>query len=148
MVRLLLGILIAATITGASFLGTFAVPLHTEVGAGSTNLALYHDGWDSYYRSPFGATPTGSHLTLRLRSATAVNRASLYLVASNGSTKPYDMQLQTHDARHDFWSVTLTMPRTAGDLSYYFRAAAGKTVRWYGDNNSVGDGGIGRTYSK
>lgn len=148
MVRLLLGILISTSMTGAPLLGVRTSPSDIASRVSSPNLALYHDGWDSFYRIPFGAAPTASHVTLRLRSARSVTNASLSLVASNGFVKAYAMRLQKHDTTSDFWAVTVTMPSKPTNLSYYFRAKAGATVRWYGDNNSVGDSGAGRTYSK
>lgn len=117
-----------------------------STGAAAENLALYHDGWDAFYRNPFGAAPTHSQVTLRLRTGPSVTRAAVYLVDVAGKEHAYPMHLQSRDASYGYWSATLTMPANPAKLGYHFRAQAGNHVLWYGDNNSVGDGGPGQTY--
>ncbi len=109
-------------------------------------LGLYHNGWDTYYRSPFGAAPTDSRVTLRLRSATVVTKATLYLQTESGSTTKLPMRVFKRGKSAIVWTVTTRLPSKATQLSYFFRAQAGSTVRWYGDNSGVGEGGPGQTY--
>lgn len=46
----------------------------------------------------------------------------------------------------DLWSATITMPVKAQVMTYYFRAQIANTVRWYGDDSDVLEGGPGETY--
>jgi cyclomaltodextrinase len=119
----------------------------SEAKGASLGLALYHNGWDSFYRWPFGAAATGSTDTFRLRSSRGVTRVTFDLVnEANGGATPYPMKLQSHNGTQDFWRAAVVMPAKHGQMGYHFRVQAGKNVRWYGDNSSVGESGPGQTY--
>ena len=74
--------------------------------------------------------------------------ATLEVTASAGHGTSHRMHLQSRGARREIWTVGVTAPSKPGTLSYYFEAQAGKVVRWYGDNNLVGDNGPGKTYAR
>jgi cyclomaltodextrinase / maltogenic alpha-amylase / neopullulanase len=112
----------------------------------AVNFALYHDGWSTYYRSPFGAAPTSSVDHFRFRTSTAVQKATFYLVNEvTGAGRAFPMTVQSHNSSQDFWYVEVPMPSAAAQMGYHFSARSGKTVRWYGDNSSVGENGPGES---
>ena len=103
-------------------------------------VRLFHDTFDAQYRSPFGAVPAGSKVTLRLRVTGA---------------KPKSVSLHVGRAFHamrrsgTLWSDVLTTPSTPSIVSYDFRVRIGRKTLWYGDNGSadVLMGGTGTTSS-
>src|SRR5690242_14092502 len=98
--------LIAATISGA-------IPTQARVHAASAavNLGLFHNGWQLYYRSPFGAVATDSTVTLRLTSSSAVNKATLYYSPSDMSfTRQVPMRLDSHTSTSKAWVARLPTP--------------------------------------
>ncbi|HEV3309561.1 MAG TPA: glycoside hydrolase family 13 protein [Chloroflexota bacterium] len=132
--------------------GGFALGQTAQVSASTAakpvDLHLYANGWDGYYRNPFGAARTDSQVQFRLRSSRAVTKVTFDLVdESTGNEKGYPMSLQSHNGTQDFWSSRITMPSKAVQIGYHFRAQAGKTVQWYADNSSVYESGPGQTYA-
>ena len=136
-----LGLLSTAIMMGRSG----PAPASAASAVASPSMQLYANGWDTTYRDPFGAAPTDSKVTLRLRSSKAVTAASLFLVTQSGSTSRIAMQANANGTRTKMWSATPTMPSKAQQMTYYFRAQAGRSVRWYSDGGLF-DGGVGQTY--
>jgi cyclomaltodextrinase / maltogenic alpha-amylase / neopullulanase len=136
-------------------LGLVLVPLSAGAGlvrastpASTPNLRLYHDGWSTAYRSPFGAVATGSKLVLRLRTAPSVSKTWLYLVPPAGSSTRESMSRKSKTAAGAVWSVTVTASSKPGVWGYYFGAQAGKATAWYGDAGAIAGSGPGQTYQR
>jgi len=138
-VRIIGSVLVATGIAFAAIWGLRMTPVQASASS-STNLHLYHDGWNSYYRSPFGAAPTSTRVTLLLRSSTDVAKATLYIT---NPIRQLTMKRTARSGSSGVWTGTFTTPTTVGAIHYYFRAQAGSTVRWYGDSN-ISDNGPGR----
>ena len=121
--------------------------------AGAARLRLFHDSFDRTYRSPFGAVPAGSTVTLRLR-VTGGRAKSVTLVVTGG-----DPQANLNVSgrvrmrqRGTFWTARLRTPSKPAILSYAFRVRAGRRVVWYGDDftsdtDDLHQGGTGRASS-
>ncbi len=117
---------------------------------------LGHNSRDPLYRSPGGAVPTGTAVTLRLRAADGDLTAakvriwndrldqqsilSLTKVAS-GVTLPNDGNL------YEFWEVTL--PPSADPTIYYYRfIAEDGTATAYYEDDEARTGGWGQTFGE
>ena len=124
------------TLTGAHFAAVQA--------SSPPNLALYHSGWNTLYRDPFGAAPTSSTVTLRLASATSVTKAALYVTDSGAAYQTLPMTVLSRSNSRIIWTASFTTPSTTGNLRYWFKAQAGSTIRWYGDSTDT-DNGPGQT---
>jgi glycosidase len=115
---------------------------------------LRHDSRDPLYRTPGGAVPEGTPVTLRLRShhgdLTSAT-ARIYDLNANAQ-RLLPMQLAAEDVscydgtsgRCDFWAVTLPNAQ-ANNIWYRFIASDGGDTDYYADNTSALDGGSGRT---
>lgn len=115
---------------------------------------LRHDSRDTLYRTPGGAVPAGTPVTLRFRTfhndVTGV-KARLYdmnekaqhilnmgLAASDVSCYQAGLEKETCD----FWAITL--PDGAPDNIWYrFIVTDGSKTVYYGDNTPALDGGLG-----
>jgi glycosidase len=110
------------------------------VAASPANAAirLFHDTFNAQYRSPFGAVPAGSKVTLRLR-------------VTGG--KPSSVSVHAGGAFHamrrsgTLWSYVLTTPATPQIVNYDFRVRFGGKTLWYGDDGTADVllGGTGTT---
>ncbi len=108
-------------------------------------LGLRHDTFDGYYRSPFGAVPAGSNVTLRFRTdhfdVDGVSvRVYTYNPATDTTTGPVDFPMTFLENRtensilYDIWTRTLATPSTPSILFYKFRIIDGADVAFYSDN--------------
>jgi glycosidase len=117
---------------------------------------LRHDSRDTLYRTPGGAVPAGTPVTLRLRTfhndVTAVT-LRLYDLELNGqrllpmSLAASDVscyQADLEDASCDFWAVTLSNA-AENNLWYRFIVTDGSDIDYYADNTGALDGGLGAT---
>ena len=114
---------------------------------------LRHDSRDLLYRTPGGAVPAGTPVTLRLRTyhgdVTSVS-ARIYDVNANGQ-RILPMHLAAEDVscydgtsnRCDFYAVTLPNAH-ANNLWYRFVVSDGSDTDYYADNTAALDGGLGR----
>ena len=90
-------------------------------------MLLYHNSRQAAYRSPFGAAPVGSSLTLSLDAAVPEGTAVILRLWQEGETR-----LSMAPSGENRWSCTLTLPEEPGLLWYYFVIEApGKTL-YYG----------------
>jgi glycosidase len=99
---------------------------------------LFHDSFDARYRTPFGAVPAGSKVTLRLRVTGAKPQSvALHL----------EKRFLTMRRRGTSWSATVATPRAPSIVHYDFRARIGRRTLWYGDNGDTDEvrGGTGTT---
>jgi len=106
---------------------------------------LRHDSFDLYYRSPFGAVPAGTNLTLRFRTARqdAANvflRLYIYTPATNATVGPTDTAMTFFETRneggttYDVYTLPLTTPSSPSILYYKFRIVDGSATAFYGDD--------------
>ena len=106
----------------------FVAVLFTTATPASAAVRLYHNTFQSTYRSPFGAVPAGSKVTLRLRITGA---------------KPTGVALHSGRAFHPMrrksalWTYVLTTSTTPSIVNYDFRVRFGRKTLWYGDNGSA-----------
>ena len=124
---------------------------------GEIDLAgLRHDSRHLLYRTPGGAVPAGTAVTLRLRTfAGDVETVELRLSGINAgmesrtamspearATSCYDEVLDTAGDLCDFWAVTLDNAEP-DNLWYHFVASDGERKALYSDDTSALDGGQG-----
>ncbi len=115
---------------------------------------LRHDSRDTTYRTPGGAVPSGTPVTLRLRTyhddVTAVALRLYSLNAAAQRLLPMSIEaadVSCYDAalaaeRCDFWAVTL--PNDVPDnLWYRFVVSDGADTDYYADDTAALDGGLG-----
>src|SRR5438132_9070643 len=85
--------------------------------ADAASLKLVHDSFSTVYRSPFGAVPAGSKVTLQLRVTGGHAKAvTLRVTVGSGKTKNVHML-----RRGTFWRATLKMPSSPAVVNYDFR---------------------------
>jgi glycosidase len=122
-------------------------------------LGLRHDTFDGYYRSPFGAVPAGSNVTLRFRTdhfdVDGVSvRVYTYDPATDTTTGPVDYPMSFLENRtensvlYDIWTRTLSAPSVPAILYYKFRITDGADVAFYSDayaddHDNLNQGGEG-----
>ncbi|HYP53610.1 MAG TPA: hypothetical protein VEQ42_08720, partial [Pyrinomonadaceae bacterium] len=106
---------------------------------------LRHDTFDGYYRSPFGAVPAGSPVTLRFRTAhfdvTGVHVRVYTFDPSTGATAgPVDHPMSFLENRteggteYDIWTHTLQTPASPSILYYKFRVNDQADEDFYSDS--------------
>jgi glycosidase len=112
-------------------------------------LQLFHDTFSTTYRSPGGAVPTGTNVTLRLRvTGRKAKSVTLKVVAGNPATDTSRQSTVRMTRRGPFWTATYHAPATPAIVSYWFRVRTARGTLWYGDDDSANDthkGGTGRT---
>jgi glycosidase len=121
------------------------------VGAADAGAAirLVHDSFSTAYRSPFGAVPAGSSVTLRLRaSGAAVRSVTLHVEGGDPNATASVRRDVRMRRRGRVWSTAYRTPARPAILKYSFRVATARGTYWYGDDDSGTDvrkGGTGRT---
>jgi glycosidase len=106
---------------------------------------LRHDTFDSYYRSPFGAVPAGSQVTLRFRTAHFdVDGVSVRVYTVNTATGatsgPVDHPMSFFENRaeggteYDVWALNLQTPPSPSVLYYKFRVTDQGDEDFYSDS--------------
>ena len=117
---------------------------------------LRHDSRDLLYRTPGGAVPAGTPVTVRFRTfhddVTAVKLRTYDLNA--GGQRVYSMtptatdvscyQADLEDQTCDFWAATLNYS-SPDNLWYRFIVTDGTDTDYYADNTAALDGGLGST---
>ncbi|MCU0477141.1 MAG: alpha-amylase family glycosyl hydrolase [Chloroflexi bacterium] len=116
---------------------------------------LRHDSRDTLYRTPGGAVPEGTPVTLRLRTFHddvtgakvrfySVDKAGQQIVpmtlAASG-VSCYEPSLEAD--RCDFWQLTLPGDWGTDNLWYRFIVTDGSDTDYYADNTTALDGGPG-----
>jgi glycosidase len=116
--------------------------------AGGAAVRLVHDSFSTAYRSPGGAVPTGTAVTLRLRvTGTKPSGVTLRVEASDPVTETSTVSTLKLRRRGSVWSVAYRTPAKPSLVSYAFRVKVGRRALWYGDDNSSSDttkGGTGK----
>lgn len=122
-------------------------PLTADGAISDADLA--HDSRDDRYRTPFGAVPAGTEVTLRLRAAAGdLTDATLRIydgIAQSQLLIP--MQRAARDAiggehGYDYWEATLHTTALPTILYYRFIARDGAETR-YIEDDALLDGGAG-----
>src|SRR5919204_6832083 len=144
MARTRLGSRRASAVAVAAAAAVTAAP-----AAATAPLRLFHDSFSTTYRSPPGAVPDGSTVTLRLR-VTGARPRSVTLHVEGGDPIGGGVILQNvpMGRRGAVWSVAYRTPARPVILKYSFRVRLARGTRWYGDDDSGTDihkGGTGRT---
>ena len=123
---------------------------------------LRHDTFDDYYRSPFGAIPAGSNVTLRFRTlpfdVTGVAvRVYTFDTATGATTGPVDHPMAYSEDREEnginyaIWALTLQTPATPSILYYKFKVTDGADEDFYSDSytddhDNLNQGGEGTAF--
>ncbi len=117
---------------------------------------LRHDSRDSLYRTPGGAVPAGTPVTIRFRTFhNDVTGVTLRVFSVDGSgqtlipmtlaaTDVSCYQAGLEDSSCDYWSATLPNAET-DNLWYRFYVTDGTDTDYYDDNTAALDGGLGAT---
>lgn len=134
-VVLVLGFAFFAPLTTAA--PARALPFEASSAALSQAFAtkgLLHDPRLLSYRSPFGAVPAGTAVTLRLRTAhNGASSVALYSVQTTSHAAAHrSLTLETRGKKYDVWRVAF-IPRDVAIYAYDFLVKKGKNKRWYGD---------------
>jgi glycosidase len=115
---------------------------------------LRHDSRDTLYRTPGGAVPAGTPVTIRFRTfhndVTAVKLRVYDLNAAGQQILPMTLaagdvscyQASLEDQTCDFWAATLNYPQP-NNLWYRFIVTDGDDTDYYVDNTAALDGGLG-----
>ena len=159
---------IAFTVPGAGLSVAFTFDTATNIpGVAVENLGpspdnnvewdgLRHDSRDTLYRTPGGAVPAGTTVTLRLRTYhNDVTGASVRLYDINaGGERMVPMALAATDVDCygsapagygcDFWEATVS-EASPNNLWYRFVVTDGSDTDYYADNTPALDGGLGAT---
>jgi len=99
-----------------------------------------HHSWDKTFRTPFGALPTGSTVTLK---AFATNIYHLRLRTYVADQEEWHTMIASEEL--NYWEVTLTLPETTGLLWYDFSFESNGKAYTYG-TQSDHLGGEGQIY--
>ena len=112
-------------------------------------VRLFHDSFSTAYRTPSGAVPAGSTVTLRLRATGGpVRSVALHVEGGDPIGSSGVLQNVPMRKRGAFWSVSYRTPSRPVILKYSFRVRTARGTSWYGDDDSGTDihkGGTGRT---
>ena len=124
--------------------------IDAESGDGTiAGTAIYHDSRSDRYRSPFGAQPFGTDITLRLRTARndveAVDQVVANLEGSGGFSQP--MTKVATSENYDWWEGMINNGDRPTVWNYHFQLRDGEASLIYADDGRL-DGGIGRVYDE
>ena len=114
---------------------------------------LRHDSRDTLYRTPGGAVPAGTPVTIRFRTyhddVTAVklrvfdlDKGQTIVNMTPAATDVSCYQAELEDQTCDFWAATLDNENPA-NIWYRFIVTDGTKTAYYADNTSALDGGLG-----
>src|SRR5574344_440626 len=110
------------------------------------SIKLFHNSHHTSYRSPFGAVPAGSSLTLSLRVQEAGGdkvKVFARLWQDNQGETLVSMVPAAWD--QELYTITTGVPEAGCLLWYYFEVWQGGRT-WYYGNNPARQGGIGAEY--
>ncbi len=90
-------------------------------------MYLFHDSRQEKYRSPFGANPTGTAVTLGL-DVSGLSQAKVYLRL----WRDREILVPMQESAPAFYTATITLPEEPGLLWYYFRIDTPEEPLFYG----------------
>jgi glycosidase len=144
-------LILATLVIVAGAMASWSVfsPPHVSAGVAPVAKGLLHDTRNPFYRAPFGAVPTGSHIRLRFRTAHSAATTVVLFLRPVGVPLAQAKHIRMHrfreTARYDYWEARLVVPTTPQQLAYRFRIARAGTTVWYGDD-ALQNGGRGEAY--
>ncbi len=97
-------------------------------------MQLYHNSYLPEFRSPFGAVPTESTISLSLEIKTDIILHSVFLRLWNGNENLIEMTCKSSDADTYFYNAEITVPKTACLLWYYFIVHSNEGTFYYSNN--------------
>lgn len=111
------------------------------------NSWIFHDSHSSAFRSPFGAVPCHTKLSLALEiiSTVAIQKVVLRLWKQNQQEERILMQLQETKGTKNIYRATITDSGRQGLLWYFFIIVQNGETYYYG-NNQRNLGGVGQIY--
>lgn len=120
--------------------------------------ALFHDSRSDLYRTPGGAAPLGSAITLRLRAAAGNLDSAMvrtFRTLDNAQNLlPMRVVATTPDG-YDYWEAQVELPRRTTVVYYRFLATSGSETLFYEDDTRRGsdyfeaaEGGVGTVYDE
>jgi len=117
---------------------------------------LKHDSFSAFYRSPFGAVPQGTAITLRLRGPIGLTDPEVRLWNAAGNPNETDIAMQPvtlpaaviasetgdNPSQYTWWQATIpaTDVSTLGDMWYQFEAQYNGQTVYYDDNGAQLEG--------
>ncbi|MBP8000565.1 MAG: Ig-like domain-containing protein [Chloroflexi bacterium] len=148
--------------TTQRFLATYTIPNLSGGGGGGTGACasgaandnniwwndLGHNSRDTLFRTPGGAVPTGTAVTLRFRSACddlSAARVRVYNDRTN-TQQLINLTKIANDAQYDWWEAVL--PVSADPTVYWYRfIALDGTATAYYEDDAARTGGWGQTFA-
>ena len=111
--------------------------------------AILHDSRADLYRTPFGAQPFSTTVTLRLRTAADdVEEAALLIGGvSSGAARRVPMTKVASDGPFDWWETAIETGSQPDVLAYGFALTDGGVTAYYADDGAL-DGGPGQFYAE
>src|SRR5712691_7037313 len=117
--------------------------------AEARGIRLFHDSFSTAYRSPGGAVPTGTRVTLRLQiTGGKAGAVTLRIEAGDpaaGTSKLSNLRMTRQGS---YWKAVYRAPSQPSIVTYSFKIKTSRGVLWYGDDDSSSDvhkGGSGKT---
>ena len=112
-------------------------------------MVIEHDSRNILYRTPFGAVPCLSNITLRLYVKADKIPASITLVYSFKDDVPINIPMNYiyMVARGSIYEAVIQAPKNPGLIFYYFAIDINNSTHYYG-NNKDSLGGLGKSYNK
>lgn len=111
------------------------------------NSWIFHDSHSNLFRSPFGAVPCHTKLSLALEiiGPEEIQEVVLRLWTQNQQEERVLMQLQEPKGEKNIYRATITVSGKPGLLWYYFIIVQNGKIYYYG-NNQRNLGGVGQMY--
>lgn len=106
-------------------------------------MQLFHDSQDTDYRTPFGAVPTGTTVTLRLSVTETSTAPEVFLRLFDGEEETF-IPMYAEAKGTQLYAAELAVGETPRLLWYDFMVKSGGETRYY-CNSKDSLGGIGQT---
>lgn len=113
-------------------------------------MILEHNSQESFYRTPFGATPCGDEVTIRLSAKDAGLPHSVKLIVKNemeNNTDYINMYYVFTLLDASIYEAKITMPEKETLLWYAFEVKNDEGTYFYGNNSDL-FGGLGKMYDE
>ena len=138
--------------------GVTRAPAARAAEDGINRAALFHDSHDDLYRTPLGAVPTQSRVTLRLRTAADNVDAVILRLWDDFAQEQTLLPMQrvaTTPQGYDLWEAAFDVGKSPTLYWYRFIVRKGNETLYYEDDSRVGpdetydpanEGGAGAVY--
>ena len=112
-------------------------------------MFLEHNSQEEFYRSPFGAVPTGGKVKLSLlaRDFGIPHYVKLLYKVNKDKLKEQMMLYSKTIGEASIYEAELHIPQSACLIWYYFELKCDLGVFYYGNNEEL-LGGVGKTYDE